>query len=148
VIGGRGGDPAEARVPILKAAGIFARLTREFPQQVAYRAGWARAEGNLAWIELIARQPREAIASASRGLEADPQQLWIRINLAHGYLFDNHTAQALAIYTENKDRKLPEGKTFAEAVLSDFKVFRARGLQHRDMARIERLLRQTGAGNQ
>uniref|UniRef100_UPI0035B3057B hypothetical protein n=1 Tax=Thauera aminoaromatica TaxID=164330 RepID=UPI0035B3057B len=135
-------DAAGAQALILKASEIFARLTREFPKQVAYRSGWARAEGNLAWTELIARQPREAIASASRGLEADPQQLWIRINLAHGYLFDNHTAQALAIYTENKDRKLPEGKTFAEVVLADFKVFRAKGLQHRDMARIERLLRE------
>lgn len=142
LIGGRGGDPAGAREQILKASGIFARLTREFPEQVAYRAGWARAEGNLAWTELMARQPRAAIASASRGLDADPQQLWIRINLAHGYLFDHHTAQALAIYTENKDRKLPEGKTFAEVVLADFKIFRARGLQHRDMARIEQILRE------
>lgn len=68
-------------------------------------------------------------------------------HLAHGYLFDNQYAKALAIYTENKDVKLPhKGKTFAETVLADFEELQAKGIDHPDMAKIEPLLRGSGAG--
>jgi len=98
-------------------------------------------EENLAWAELFSRHPQEAIAAANRGLGADPNQVAIRTNLAHGYLFDNQYEKALAIYTENKDAKLADGRTFAEAVLADFKEFRTKGISHPDMEKIENLLR-------
>ncbi|MFO1372790.1 MAG: hypothetical protein U1F42_10500, partial [Candidatus Competibacteraceae bacterium] len=121
------------------------RLAREHPEVPAYRNGLAESLGNLAYTELFARRPREAIAAASRSLKIDPSQVWIRTNLAHGYLFDNQYEKALAIYTENKDIKLTDGRTFAEAVLADFKELRAKGLDHPNMAKIERLLRGAGA---
>ena len=143
-----GGDAAGARAAYQQVVELCERLTREFPDHAEYRALWAGVEGGLAWIELFARRPREAIAAASRGLEIDPNQVWIRTNLAHGYLFDNQYAKALASYTENKDVKLPDGRTFAEAVLADFKKLRAKGLDHPDMAKIEQLLKGAGAEGQ
>lgn len=124
------------------------RLARAHPEVPAYQSDLAGSYGSLAWVELVARRPREAIATASRGLEIDPNRAWIRTNLAHGYLFDNQYAKALAIYTENKDVKLPDGRTFAEAVLADFKKLRAKGLDHPDMAKIEQLLKGAGAEGQ
>ncbi len=122
-------------------------LAREHPEAPAYRNDLAGSYGSLAYTELFARHPQEAIAAAHRGLEVDPTQVWIRTNLAHGYLFDNQYAKALAIYTENQDVKLPDGRTFAEAVLADFQELRAKGIDHPDMAKIERLLRGADAGD-
>ena len=54
----------------------------------------------------------------------------------------------MAIYTENKDVKLPDlgNQTFAAAVLDDFQQFRAKGITHPGMDKIEKRLR--GAGKQ
>ena len=38
------------------------------------------------------------------------------------------------------DAKLEDGRTFKDAVFDDFKQFRAKGLVHPDMVKIERLL--------
>lgn|GEM_PF-4634421 len=53
-------------------------------------------------------------------------------------------AQAAKLYLANPAEKLPifGGKTFAEFVLEDFKQFRAKGITHPDMAKIEKLLRE------
>ena len=62
-------------------------------------------------------------------------------NLAHGYLFDNQFDKAKAIYLENKDAKLHDGKrTFSQAVLDDFKEFQDAGITHPDMEKIKALL--------
>lgn len=142
-----GGDVAGARAAYQKALELRERLVQAHPEAPDYQSNLAVSHGTLAWFELFARHPQEAIAAANRGLEADSNQVWIRTNLAHGYLFDNQYEKALAIYTENKDVKLGDGRTFAEAVLADFKELRAKGLDHPDMAKIEQLLRGAGAGD-
>jgi hypothetical protein len=68
----------------------------------------------------------------------------IKGNLAHGYLFDNQFEKAKAIYLENKDAKLQDGRAFSQAVLDDFKDFQEAGITHPDMGKIKALL--TGKG--
>ena len=64
----------------------------------------------------------------------------IKTNLAHGYLFDNQFDKAKAIYLENKNTKLPDGRAFSQGVLDDFKEFQDAGITHPDMAKIKALL--------
>ncbi len=61
-------------------------------------------------------------------------------NLAHGYLFSNQFEKAKAIYLENKDAKLHDGRAFSQAVLDDFKEFQEAGVTHPDMEKIKALL--------
>jgi len=140
-------DAVGARAAYQKAVDLLEPLVRNYPAVSKYQSALAESYGNLAWLELFARRPQDAIAAARRGLEIDPTRVWIRINLAHGYLFDSQYAKALAIYTENQDVKLPDGKTFAEAVRADFQKLRAKGIDHPDLAKIEHLLRRSHAEN-
>lgn len=119
------------------------RLARAHPEMPEYRSDLAKSFGNLAWLELLDKHPREARAWASRAFELDPSQTWIETNLAHALLFDGQYAKALNLYIKNRAVKLSNqnNKTFAEAVLDDFKQFRAKGIHHADMAKIEKVLR-------
>ncbi len=64
----------------------------------------------------------------------------IKGNLAHGYLFDNQFEKAKALYLENKDAKLHDGRAFNQAVLDDFKELQEAGITHPDMQKIKALL--------
>lgn len=96
--------------------------------------------GSISWCTLFTRQPEEAIQAAARGIERDPNQHWIKTNLAHGYLFTNQFEKAKVIYIQNKELDLGDGKTFAKVVLDDFRKFGERGLRHPRMVEIERLV--------
>jgi len=89
------------------------------------------------------RKPSEAIATSLKALQLPPddEALMIKMNLAHGYLFDNQFDKAKAIYLENKDVKLPDyGETFSEAVMDDFKELQELSITHPDMEKIKALL--------
>lgn len=125
-----------------KAIEIYERLVEQYPGIPKYKLALSLLLGQMSWLELTSSHFQEAVKSATRGLEIDPSQTPIKVNLAHGLLFSGQYANALVIYTENKDTKLDGAKLFAQAVLDDFKQFRAQGITHPDMAKIEKLLRE------
>lgn len=104
----------------------------------------ASVYGSLAHVELYKKQPEKAIEAALKGLELDPDQVWIKTNLAHGYLYNNQYEKAKAIYIENQDRYINFNfnykPQFKKIVLCHFKELKDRGLVHPDMAGIEQLL--------
>lgn len=142
-------DTVEARESYRKAVEIRERLFQEHPDVLQYHSDLANSLGDLAYTELFTNHPRATIAASIRALRIDPSQTWIKINLAHGYLFSGQYAKALAIYQGNKDVILPELKneTFAEVVLDNFKKFRAQGIAHPDMAKIETFLSDSAPEN-
>jgi tetratricopeptide (TPR) repeat protein len=96
---------------------------------------------DLGWYQLFNRKPREAVAASLKALELSPDDaVVIKANLAHGYLFDNQFEKAKAIYLENKNAKLHDGRAFSQAVLDDFKEFQEAGITHPDMEKIKALL--------
>src|SRR5436190_5363014 len=96
---------------------------------------------SLGWYQLFNRKPRESIAASLKALELSPDNaVMIKGNLAHGYLFDNHFDKAKAIYLENKDAKLQDGRPFSQSVLDDFKEFQEAGITHPDTEKIKALL--------
>ena len=96
---------------------------------------------DLGWYQLFNRKPREAVAASLKALELSPDDaVMIKTNVAHGYLFDNQFEKAKAIYLENKDAKLHDGRAFSQAVLDDFKEFQEAGITHPDMEKIKALL--------
>ncbi|PPK73931.1 hypothetical protein B0F87_11342 [Methylobacter tundripaludum] len=115
------------------------QLKKNRPDVPEYRANLAETQGNLAWIELLDGRPKEAITAAEHGRKIDPGQILIQINLMLGYLFYDQYDKALEICQDYETATLPEmgGKTFAEVVLMDFKIFRNKRPAHLDMAKIE-----------
>jgi tetratricopeptide (TPR) repeat protein len=100
---------------------------------------------SLGWYELFNRKPRESIAASLKALKLSPDDaVMINSNLAHGYLFDNQFEKAKAIYLENKDAKLHDGRPFRQAVLDDFKEFQEAGITHPDIDKIKALLTAKG----
>ena len=96
---------------------------------------------SLGWYQLFNRKPHESIAASLKALELSPDKaVMINGNLAHGYLFDNQFEKAKALYLENKDAKLHDGRAFSQAVLDDFKDFQEAGITHPDMEKIKALL--------
>jgi hypothetical protein len=104
---------------------------------------------NIAGLKLMLQAPpAEVIQAAMRGIEVDPNQLSIKINLAHGYLFDNQFEKAKSLYLSNQDQSLANGHTFKQTVLDDFVELRQHGITHPDMAKIEKLLSKNSFENE
>ena len=96
---------------------------------------------SLGWHQLFNRKPRESIAASLKALELAPgNAVVINGNLAHAYLLDNQFDKAKAIYLENKDAKLHDGRAFSQSVLDDFKELQEAGISHPDMEKIKALL--------
>lgn len=121
------------------ARDVLEPLVVKFPEKM-YKDSLVEIYAGSTWPCLLARRPNEAIGAASKVLELDPTKHSVNINRAHAYLLTNQFEKAKAIYLENKDVKLPDGRGFVQVVLKDFKDLREAGVMHPDMKKIERLL--------
>ncbi len=101
----------------------------------------ANAYGNLSWYLLLTGHPENAINSAKKGLEFDPNQTWIMTNLAHGYMLTNQLCESEKIHVKMKKEKISASqKPWKEAVLDDFKTFSEKNITHPNIAKIKTLL--------
>jgi tetratricopeptide (TPR) repeat protein len=104
------------------------------------KAALVDALGENSFYLLFNRRAEEAAACAEEALSLDPSAVWIETNRAHAYLFLGRYERAKAIYLENKDKLLNDGRTFAKAVNDDFAMFRKNGIEIPAMHEIEVLL--------
>ena len=106
----------------------------------------ARVYGALSWAQLLAKRPQDAVVSASRGLQTDATQTWIKVDLAHSFLLSGQNDKAEVLYLENRRVKISDDKTFAQVALDDFKTFHDKGLlsptQEKETQRIAQLMAQ------
>jgi len=97
--------------------------------------------GNLAWSELLTKQYKQSLADALTSLKMDPSQDWMKVNLAHAYLFNGQLQQAENIYFPNANRKVGDnGQTYAEVALGDFATFRSMKMVAPGMDSVEQQL--------
>lgn len=145
------GDLRGAQAEYRKANDILGKLLDNLPNRspqdndllVEIKAG-------LSFSVLFDKQYEEAlsIAQSTQSLAAVISAKKIHhgliranINQAHALLFLNRFEEAKEIYLKQPDEQMQEdGKTFRETALEDFKKFRKHGLNHPDMAKIEKLL--------
>ena len=133
-----------ALIACRRAVDAYGDLVEDDMQNEALKRELAIACGDLALLELLDGNNLNAISASLRGLESDSTQVWIEINLAHGYLFTDQYEKAREIYHGNKDVKINGGRqTFGEVVLEDFEKFRDKGIEHPDLMRIEALMQST-----
>jgi tetratricopeptide (TPR) repeat protein len=104
------------------------------------KAALVQALGQNSFVLLFTRRAPEAAKWAEEALALDPSAVWIETNRAHAYLFLGRFDEAKAIYLDNKDKRVPGGRTFAKAVIDDFEMFRKNGIDIPAMHEIETLL--------
>jgi tetratricopeptide (TPR) repeat protein len=98
------------------------------------------ALNNLSFALLFNHRPRDALDRAHEALALDPAALLIETNRAHALLFLGRFDEAKAVYLEDKDKPLGDGRTFGDAVRDDFALFRKNGIDTPEMKTIESLL--------
>jgi tetratricopeptide (TPR) repeat protein len=122
-------DYAGARQTYLDELAVLAADLGKGPDETtaaALKVDQAEAYGNLAWSELLTEQYAQALKDAESSLQIDPTQDWMKVNLAHAYLFNNQLPTAEQYYFADPNSVITEtGKTFGETVLEDFKQFRS-----------------------
>lgn len=87
----------------------------------------------LATESLMDKDFKNTIEYCIKGLKKEPDNLHIRLNLAHAYLFSGDTANAIKVYKENMDKKVWGVIPFPRVVQQDFIYFRSRGYSYEAM---------------
>jgi hypothetical protein len=110
----------------LKDLGIAMGESTDAAVKTKLQAQVVQTYGNRAWSELLTKQYKESLADAQTSLKMDSKQDWMKVNLAHAYLFNGQLQQAENIYFPNANRKVGDSEqTYAEVALGDFATFRA-----------------------
>lgn len=76
--------------------------------------------GSLSWYYTLLNKPLNAIEMANKGLELYPLNIWIKTNLAHGYLLNGDIQKAEEIYSSMKSQRHRSGKLYKDIFLEDF----------------------------
>jgi tetratricopeptide (TPR) repeat protein len=132
-------DRADALTSSEEALKIRRQLYAAGPTPV-FKDELVDALGTTSFYLLFSRRAEEAAERAAEALSLDPSVVWIETNRAHAYLFLGRFDEAKVIYLDNKDKRVPGGRTFAKAVIDDFEMFRKNGIDIPAMHEIETLL--------
>lgn len=99
----------------------------------------ASAMNSIAWENLLSKNFTKALQVLEKGIpliaDTDETYPYLLTNLAHAYLFTNQFEKAHKVYLDNQQRKLHD-MTWKEAILQDFKDFKAKGISSPDMEKI------------
>ena len=135
------------RAVALAGQKLFDRSEADLTEAISMKPDNLLAYGTASWTRLFAGKTGEARAAALKALGIDNNQLWIHLNLAHAYLLEGHFDWAKSIYTQDKDQRGSWGRSGAQIALQDLADLREAGVEHPDLARGEKFLRELAAAS-
>jgi tetratricopeptide (TPR) repeat protein len=93
----------------------------------------------LAWWEIVAQRPKEALSTALKGLSALPAKdnvasyrMRLKTMMAHAYFFDGRFEAAITAYGELNQGAANDRRTTGEQIKADFQWWRKNGLINPD----------------
>lgn len=89
---------------------------------------------------LQTRQFTKAEICLKDALKFNPEDLQLKLEEAHVYLFTDKVSEAKALYKKYNDQNLPGGKSWKAQVLADLQLFEKSGLPNGDFKKIRRIL--------
>ena len=89
----------------------------------------ATSFGNQSYLYLLEGRAKEALSSVQSGLKLDPDQIWMRANLAHAYMYLDQIESAREVYFQYIGQEI-QGKLWEVIIQDDFKQLREAGLPH------------------
>lgn len=78
----------------------------------------------IGWYLFENKNYTESISYFKRGIQLYPEDLNMKINLAHLYLFNNDYKNAIGIYKAHQRETISPGKTWEDVLKSDYTYFR------------------------
>jgi hypothetical protein len=99
--------------------------------------------GGMSYSFLLAREDKLALDYANKGLALDKNEAWIKVNLAHAYLFNGKVDEAKHLYAEIKDVKWGD-HLLQQDIRDDFKELQSLGRELPAMGSILQMLRADG----
>ena len=81
---------------------------------------------NFGWHLLETKRFDEAIKYLSRGIELEPNDKYLKENLAHSYLFKNEFDKAIKLYKVFLENKAND-PSLIESIKQDFNIFHKKG---------------------
>ena len=89
-----------------------------------------------AWESLFKKDYSGAITFCKKGIELDDDNLYLKGNLAHGYLLNGNYEKAREIYLGYLDSNLNNQTSWLKMIEMDFAEFDSKGIKSEDMSRI------------
>lgn len=89
-----------------------------------------------AWESLLKKDYSNAIIFCKKGIELDDDNLYLKGNLAHGYLLNGDFEKAREIYLAYLGSSLDNQTTWLKMIEVDFAEFNSKGINSEDMSRI------------
>lgn len=126
--------------PQKEVVSIWAKGSDKNPDNIFITERLAEAYGNLAWAQIFNQQFEEAEKSARKGLQLDPNQIWINTNVALSLLLQGKFDAAKSIYSALSVEIYTDGRYFKDTFLDDLDAVEQAGIIHQDIAAIRNLL--------
>jgi hypothetical protein len=89
-----------------------------------------------AWESLLKKDYSGAIAFCEKGIELDDSYLYLKGNLAHGYLLNGEFEKAREIYLKHLGSNLNNETSWLKMIEMDFAEFESKGIKSEGMYRI------------
>lgn len=83
----------------------------------------------LSWVNLLLKEPGDAEQAARSGLELNPDEGNLTLNLAHALWLQGQTAEALLLYARMQQRQRADGSSWNTAIQADFATLRKLGFK-------------------
>jgi len=113
---------------------------------VNYLSALANNYGGLSWYYLFIKDYKQSEQSARKALEFDNTQTWVKVNLAHALLLQNHFSEAEKIYKELSQTIMKDRETYTKTILSDFEELEKAGVisekRKADVEKISKMLQE------
>ena len=117
-----------ARRAYWRATEKYAAMEKRWPHDERSKVQAASAYGQIAYIDLLFHNAKQALGEATKALILAPDQTWIAVNLVHAYVFNGRVEKAIQLCQRHAKSNVG-GTPFRQVVLEDFKQFDARGLK-------------------
>ncbi|MFD1552580.1 tetratricopeptide repeat protein [Putridiphycobacter roseus] len=92
---------------------------------------YGRECGRLSWMALESKNYEAALNMAKKGLNYDPEQEWIKTNLALAYLLNDSYDEAIKIYDQLSDKLyVLYQKVYLEIFIEDIESLQKKSIQH------------------
>lgn len=95
----------------------------------------------LGYTYLVTKQFDKAIKFFKEAEKLDDNELLIKMNMAHAYLFKNDFSSAKSIHKKFQDQNVTDGLAWTQKVKEDFEIFKNLGLSNADFKRVLRALK-------
>ncbi len=116
---------------------ILEDYINNYPEFLIPKTNLSFHYGNSAWFSLFENDYLYAEKLAKKGLEADPNQIWINTNLALAFLLQNQLDKAKIIYKNLWYIDYIEGeKNYKDVFLEDIVTLKNHGINHKNFDKV------------